>query len=74
MNLEELKAEAMKLSSGARAQLAHALLLSLDDLSDAEIEELWLEEAIQRNEEIDAGKVELRSEEQVFSDARARLK
>ena len=33
MSLDELKAEAMKLSPESRAELAHALLLSLDDLS-----------------------------------------
>jgi len=49
------------------------LLLSLDDLSEAEIERLWLEEAIRRDEEIEAGKVELREAEEVFRDARARL-
>jgi len=73
MSLDELKAEAMKLSPEARAQLAHALLLSLDDLSEAEIEKLWLEEAIRRAEEIEAGKVQLREAEEVFRDARARL-
>jgi len=73
MSLEELKAEAMKLSPESRAKLAHALLLSLDDLSEAEIEKLWLEEAIRRDDEIDAGKVKLRKSEEVFRDARARL-
>jgi hypothetical protein len=71
MSLDELKAEAMKLSPDARAQLAHALLLSLDELSEAEIEKLWLEEAIRRDEEIDTGKVKLRDAEEVFQEARA---
>ena len=73
MSLDELKAEVMKLSPEARAKLAHALLLSLDDLSEAEIEKLWLDEAIRRDEEIEAGKVALRQAEEVFRDARARL-
>ncbi len=73
MSLDELKAEVLKLSPEARAELAHALLLSLDDLSDAEIEKLWLEEAIRRDEEIEASKVELLDTEEVFQDARARL-
>jgi hypothetical protein len=73
MSLDELKAEAMKLSPEARAQLAHALLLSLDELSESEIERLWLEEALRRDEEIDAGKVKLRNAEDVFRDARERL-
>jgi len=73
MSVEELQAEAMKLSPEARAQLAHALLLSLDELSDADIEELWMDEAIRRDEEIDAGTTELRSADEVFRSARARL-
>ena len=73
MSLDELKAEAMKLSTEARAQLAHALLLSLDELSESEIGKLWLEEAIRRDEEMDAGKLDGRSAEEVFRDARARL-
>ena len=73
MSFEELKAEAMKLSPDARAKLAHALLLSLDDMSEAEIETLWLEEAIRRDDEIDAGKASLRNAKEVFRDARARL-
>jgi putative addiction module component (TIGR02574 family) len=73
MSLDELKAEAMKLSPEARAQLAHYLLLSLDDLSETEIEGLWLEEALRRDDEIDAGKVTLRTAEEVFSAARSRF-
>ncbi|MDP2992486.1 MAG: addiction module protein [Deltaproteobacteria bacterium] len=60
MSLEELKTEAMKLNPEARAKLAHALLESLEDLSEAEVERLWVEEAIRRDEEIDSGKVSLR--------------
>jgi len=73
MSFDELKAEAMKLSPEARAQLAHALLVSLDDLSEAEIAKLWLDEAIRRDQEIEAGEVTLRDAEEVFRDARARL-
>ena len=73
MSPDELKTEAMKLSHEARAQLAHALLLSLDDLSESEIEDLWLKEAIRRDEEIDVGRVKLRDAEEVFRDARERL-
>jgi len=60
MSLKELKAEAMKLAPEARAKLSHALLASLEDLSEAEIERLWVEEARRRDDEIDAGKVSLR--------------
>ena len=73
MNLDELKAEALKLSPEARAKLAHALLLSLDDLSEAEIEKLWLEEAERRLKEFREGKVRGIPAEEVFRRARARL-
>ena len=61
MSLEELKSEALKLTPEARAKLAQVLLESLEDLSEAEIERLWVEEAIRRDKEVDAGKVPLRS-------------
>ena len=73
MSLDKLKEEAMKLAPEARAKLAHALLTSLEDLSEAEIERLWLDEAVHRDEEIDAGKVSLRSRDEVLKDARSRL-
>jgi len=47
--------------------------MSLDDLSESEVERLWLEEAIRRDEEMDTGKVKLRNAEDVFRDARARF-
>lgn len=61
MSLEELQSEALKLAPEARAKLAQLLLKSLEDLSEAEIERLWVEEAIRRDKEVDAGKVPLRS-------------
>ena len=74
MSLEELEAEAMKLAPEARAKLAHALLASLEDLSEAEIESLWVDEALRRDDEIDAGKVSLRPADRVLKDARLRLR
>jgi len=61
MSLEELKSEALKLAPEARAKLAQILLKSLEDLSEAEIERLWVDEAIRKDEEVDAGKMPLRS-------------
>jgi len=74
MSLDKLKEEAMKLASEARAKLAHALLASLEDLSAAEIERLWIDEAVRRNEEIDSGRVSLRSREEALKDAGVRLR
>ncbi|HEY9073764.1 MAG TPA: addiction module protein [Desulfobaccales bacterium] len=74
MSLEDLKDEAMKLAPEARAKLAHALLASLEDLSQAEIELLWIDEAQRRDEEIDSGRVSLRPANEVLKDARLRLR
>jgi len=40
-----------------RAQLAEQLLSSLDTLSEAEIEQLWFQEAAHRAKEMDQGLV-----------------
>ena len=72
MLLEKLKNEALQLAPEERAHLAHALLSSLENLSAAEIEALWIEEAIRRDEEIDGGKVMLRPADKVLQDARSR--
>ncbi len=74
MGLDELKKEAMKLSPEARAKLARALLASLEDLSAAEIERLWVDEALRRDDEINAGQVSLRPRDEVLKDARSRLR
>ena len=73
MTVEELEAAVLKLNPGLRARLAEKLLHSLESLSDAENEHLWAEEALRRHEEIETGTVAVRSAEQVFNDARARL-
>ena len=73
MTLEELEAEALKLSPNSRAQLAKTLLNSLETLSEAEIERLWIEEALRRDREMDEGTTTARPAEDVIRDARARL-
>ena len=74
MSPEELKAEALRLAPEARARLAHALLESLEDLSEAEIESLWVEEAIRRDKEFDNRRVPLRRADDVLNEARSRLR
>jgi putative addiction module component (TIGR02574 family) len=74
MTIDELKSIALGLSPEERAELASDLLLSLDNLSGREIEQLWLEEASRRDAEIDAGTAKLIPGDQVFAEARARLK
>ena len=73
MTLKELEAEALKLNPNARAKLATKLLSSLEVLSDAEIERLWNEEALRRNEELEKGKATARPAQVVLRDARSQL-
>jgi hypothetical protein len=74
MNPEELKAEALRLAPEARAKLAYALLESLEDLSEAEIESLWIDEALRRDKEFDSGRVPLRRADDVLNEAKSRLR
>lgn len=55
MNLEELETQIMKLSLSDRAALAKWIVESLDDLSAAQIEALWVEEAERRLNELEQG-------------------
>jgi hypothetical protein len=74
MSVEELKAEALRLSPKARAHLARELLASLDALSEAEIEKLWIDEAIRRDEELDSGEARAYPADEVLARARSRRK
>jgi hypothetical protein len=71
MTIDELRREALGLDLSNRARLAHALISSLDDLSEAEIEQLWLEESQRRLEEVASGSVETVSAEETLAEARA---
>jgi len=71
MTIDELTREALQLDPSARAHLARQLLDSLDVLSEAEIEQLWLEEAARRDAALDAGAPST-SAADVLSRARAR--
>jgi len=57
MNAQQLESEALHLPLAERAHLAQKLILSLDALTDDEIEETWLIEAKRRAQEIDNGEV-----------------
>jgi len=74
MTVEELMRKALALNATERASMAHTLLDSLESLSGAEVEQLWLEEALRRSAEIDAGLVETIPADQVIAEARARYK
>jgi adenylate cyclase len=72
MTVEQLRRAALALDPSSRAILAHDLLNSLESLSDAEIEQLWVEEAVRRNAELDAGTAGSISAEEAIARARAR--
>ncbi|MDX1999763.1 MAG: addiction module protein [Thermoanaerobaculia bacterium] len=71
MKLNELEHEVLKQTPPGRARLAEVLLRSLDDLSEQEIETLWLDEAERRERAWDAGEVEGIPVEQVMRELRA---
>jgi len=57
--LNKLRSEALMLSEAERAELAHALVKSLDAPSDADVADAWDKEILRRLAEIDAGTVKL---------------
>jgi putative addiction module component len=73
MTNEQVKNEALKLKPEARAELAEKLLRSLEDLTDDELTQLWAEEAVRRDEDLDSGRASMRDADDVFKDARARI-
>ena len=74
MSIDEIEAQALKLTPQARAKLAGKLLESLEGLSDAENQQLWAEEAQRRDADLDATPDKARSAVDVFRDARSKLK
>lgn len=74
MDTTTIEQEALHLPVSERAKLAHKLLLSLENMSDSEIEEAWLDEAERRTSEIDQGKIQLIPAEEVSKKARALLR
>jgi putative addiction module component (TIGR02574 family) len=73
MSFDELVAEVKKLSLKERASLAKWIVESLDDLSEAEVEALWVQEAERRLDELEQGRATEVSAEEVFRRARAAI-
>ena len=74
MTIDEIKAQALRLNPEDRAELASELLVSLDALTESEIEKLWLEEAVRREAALDSGAAKSIPADEVFAAARARLR
>lgn len=74
MNFVLIEQQALELSLQERAKLAQRLLESLDEVSASEAEQLWLDAADRRAEEIDQGTVRLVTAEELESRVQALLK
>ena len=74
MNTETIRRQALSLPVQERAELAEQLLSSLDVLSEAEIEQLWLREAARRADELDQGVAKLVAADEVRRQAQTLLK
>jgi putative addiction module component (TIGR02574 family) len=72
MTFEELQAEALKLSSPLRAQLAELLLSSLD--KDPAVDEAWEVEAERRYQAYLAGETQAAPAEEAFDRIRRGLR
>ncbi len=70
--VDELELELLQLEPRQRAALARRLMDSLDDLSDAEYDQLWAEEAEARYAAFKAGKTVSIDGDSVFARAHAR--
>ncbi len=71
-NFNFIKEQAIALPVEERADLAHELLISLDEQMDTDIEKAWDEEIRERVEEIKTGKAKGRIAEDVIADIRAK--
>jgi putative addiction module component (TIGR02574 family) len=74
MDLQTLEKEALRLPAEDRATLAQRLLLSLDDMPPAEVEEAWLSEAHRRARQLDRGEVQPVAADEVRRKAAALLR
>ena len=70
---ESAKELALELPERERAELASALVASLDGPPDPDAEQLWEAEILRRLETIDRGKASFVTPEEVLARIRARL-
>jgi hypothetical protein len=74
MTIGKRRREALRLDHASRAKLAHDLPDSLDDLSEGDIEQLRLQEAVRRHDAIVAGEVETIRVDEVVALAQSSLR
>lgn len=74
MNTVTLQQAVLHLPKQERAHLVHLLLDSLDQPSEKNVEQLWLHEAERRAAEIDQGKVQLVTAEELEAQVQSLFK
>ena len=74
MIAESIEETVLHLPMQQRAELAHKLLLSLEEESEDEIAQAWHAEAICRAAELDSGQADTVSAEEVRAEAQALLR
>ena len=72
--LTDVEKQAQQLSLQERSALIDHLISSLDELGEKGCDRLWFEEAKRRYQAYTTGTISSRSSEEVFQEARARLK
>jgi putative addiction module component (TIGR02574 family) len=70
----KLEAKALKLPPEQRARLAERLISSLDPTSDPDSEQLWVQEAERRLDELESGRVEPVPADRVIENVRTSLR
>lgn len=63
--LDRILKDASSLSASDRAQLAHCLISSLDQVNDADVNQAWLDVVEQRIDALEIGEAETLSWEEV---------
>ena len=65
-SLALLRAQALELDEQERAELAHALIQSLDASADIDAESAWADEITQRIAKVDSGQATLLTREELL--------
>lgn len=71
-NTESIEKELLRLEPENRAKLVHSLVKSLGNLSETELNILWLDEVERRDAELESGSVEAVSGDEVLNRIRNR--
>ena len=73
-SIDDVLASALELNLNERAMLAEQLIQSLDEVSEKEAEELWLDEAERRIRDYRSGRSKSISAETVINEAREQIR